>query len=170
MTNAQSQRKLRYKNRILSESKNIFSRLSTIYSASRSQYQQLLRHAGDLSVVEWRTLWDLHEVGTLSVAELAQLQHADHSQVSRSLPAMRSKGWITMRRSTEDGRQTVIELTQLGEEVFARAAPILQRRRQRVRELFTESEMEQLFSLLDRFETELRAPIDNLLEEVEAHA
>lgn len=169
MQQSEIERQKRLQNRINSEAKNLFSRLPVVFAASRAQYQKLMRYAGDLSITEWRTLWDLNEVGSLSVAELALLQHTDHSQVSRNLPAMRNKGWITMRRSQVDGRQMVIELTDAGKAVYENAAPVFRRRRERVRQAFSEEEMATLLSLLERVETELKLPISVLIEEEQSY-
>lgn len=58
--------------RQLRESKNLFSRLPAVYAASRKQGQYLLRQSAGISIVEWRTLWDLTEAGPLTIRELAK--------------------------------------------------------------------------------------------------
>jgi len=144
---------------------NLYSRLPAVYAASRAQGQKLLKAGGGLSIVEWRTLWDLAEAGPLTIRELAALQRSDHSLLSRALPQMRSKGFVTMERDASDGRQTVVHLAPAGRAAYERAAPIMARRRRALRDVFSPEEVETFVGLLDRFETFLRRPIDDILEE-----
>lgn len=142
---------------------NVFSRLPAVYAASRTQGQQLLQIGGGLSIVEWRTLWDLHEVGPMTIRDLASIQRTDHSLLSRALPEMRRKGYVTMTRGQEDGRQTIVALTEAGHKAYDRAAPVMSRRRAALREVFTENEIAEFVGYLDRLETFLRMPSDALL-------
>lgn len=145
------------------EDYNIFSRLPAVYAASRSQGQKFLQKGGGLSIVEWRTLWDLHEVGPMTIRDLAAIQRADHSLLSRALPDMRRKGYVVMRRDAQDGRQTIVELAEAGRAAYQRAAPVMARRRSALREVFSEDEITALVGYLDRLEEFLRIPIDDLL-------
>jgi DNA-binding MarR family transcriptional regulator len=154
----------RVRQRIERESGNIFARLPSIYAASRTQSQRLLQIGGGLQVVEWRTLWDLHDLGQLTIRDLASIQRMDHSLLSRALPDMRRKGYVTMRRDDRDGRQTIVELAPLGRKAFETAAPIMRRRREALRELFTEDELKTLVGYLDRLEGFLREPLEQILQ------
>lgn len=147
------------------ERQNVFSMLPAIYAASRAQGQQLLKAAGGLSIVEWRTLWDLTEVGSMSVRELATLQSADHSLLSRALPDIRKKGLVTMTRSEQDGRQMIVRITPKGRQAYRRAAPIMRRRREGLRACYTEQELDQFVEYLHRLEEFLHIPVDELLEQ-----
>ncbi|MDA7425668.1 MarR family winged helix-turn-helix transcriptional regulator [Thalassococcus lentus] len=153
--------------RRLHEEQNLFSRLPATYAASRKQGQQILQRAAGLSVVEWRTLWDLSEAGTLTIRELAEIQRADHSLLSRALPAMQKKGLVSMQRDAGDGRQTIVALTDAGRAAYKRAAPSMKRRRDALREQFTPEELTTFVDYLDRLEAFLRQPIDDILYEKE---
>ena len=146
------------------ENKNLFARMPAVYAASRRQGQNLLKQSGGLSIVEWRTLWDLHDVGPLTIRELAMLQRMDHSLLSRALPQMRDKGYVTMRRDERDGRQTVVELAPKGHALYSQAAPVMANRRKALRDTFSQEEIETFVSLIDRFETFLRGPIEHILD------
>lgn len=144
------------------EGLNIFSRLPAVYAASRTQGRNFLKICGGLSIVEWRTLWDLAEAGPLTIQDLAAIQRADHSLLSRALPDIRDKGYVTMYRSTTDGRQTIVELTAKGRAAFERAAPVMARRRAALKEVFSEEEIRTFAGLLDRLEEFLRIPADQI--------
>lgn len=153
--------------RFLREEQNLFSRLPATYAASRKQGQNILQIAGGLSIVEWRTLWDLSEAGPLTIRELAEIQRADHSLLSRALPDMRKKGLVTMNRDQEDGRQTIVDLTEAGRAAYKTAAPFMKRRRDALREVFTPDELVTFVEYIDRLEEFLRQPVESLLKEKE---
>ena len=141
---------------------NLFSRLPAVYAASRTQSQRLLSSRG-LSVVEWRTLWDLHEVGPLTIRDLALIQRTDPSLISRALPQMRRKGLITLERGPQDARQTIVTLTEAGRAAYARAAPLMARRRAALRDHLTQDEIATFVGLLDRLEDFLRHGTDDIM-------
>lgn len=143
---------------------NVFSRLPALYAASRVQGQRLLQTAG-LSIVEWRTLWDLAQAGPMSIRELAHVQRSDHSLLSRALPDMRRKGYVTMERDAKDGRQIVVTLTDAGRAAYERAAPIMQRRRDALRAYFTEEEIRTFIAFADRLDGFLQMGVENFVDE-----
>jgi DNA-binding MarR family transcriptional regulator len=145
------------------EDYNVFSRLPAVYAASRTQGQRLLATA-DLSIVEWRVLWDLHEVGPMTIRDLALIQRSDPSLLSRALPEMRRKGFVEMHRSETDARQTIVALTEAGRAAYQRAAPIMARRRAALREVFAPDEIEAFVGYLDRLEAFLRTGTEELLQ------
>ncbi|MEP1766033.1 MAG: MarR family transcriptional regulator [Sulfitobacter sp.] len=151
------------KARIEREDANLFGRLATIYAASRKQAQDLLQTGGGISIVEWRTLWDLHEVGPMTISDLASIQRSDHSQLSRALPQMRQKGLVSMRRAAQDGRQTIVKLTDKGRGAYHLAAPIMGRRRAEVSDVFTQAEIVDFIGYLDRLEDFVRRPVEEVI-------
>ncbi|WP_407493702.1 MarR family winged helix-turn-helix transcriptional regulator [Pseudooceanicola sp. MF1-13] len=153
----------RIRRRQTREDLNLFSRLPAVYSSSRKQGQQLLQLGGGLSIVEWRTLWDLHEAGPMTIRDLSALQRTDHSLLSRALPEMKRKGYVQMERSSEDGRQTIVALTEQGLQAYQTAAPIMARRRAMLRQVFSEDEIRAFAGLLDRLEEFLHLPVDEIL-------
>ena len=165
MDNAQNGKSERLERRVRREKSNLFARLTPIYAASRSQTERFLKYGGGLSTVEWRVLWDLHEVGPMSIRELAKIQRTDHSKLSRALPAMRAKGYVLIERDKSDGRQTVVSMTEVGLAAYELAAPFMKRRRQALRSEFSEEEMNTFVEFVDRFENFLRRPVEDILKE-----
>lgn len=147
------------------EGQNIFSRLPAVYAASRTQGRKFLDLAGGLSIVEWRTLWDLVEAGPMTIRDLAAIQRADHSLLSRALPDIRAKGYVDMQRSPLDARQTIVKITPLGRAAYDQAAPIMAQRRAALREVFTEDEIRDFAAYLDRLEDFLRLPPEQLIHD-----
>lgn len=163
MSEVHDARAERVRNRRMQQDMNVFSRLPAVYAASRAQAQRFLQGAGGLSIVEWRTLWDLHEVGPMTIRDLSSIQRADHSLLSRALPEMQRKGYVTMYRDEEDRRQTIVELAPAGRAAYRKAAPIMRRRREALREAFTRDEIDAIAGYLDRLETFLRIPAEVIL-------
>lgn len=147
------------------EDNNLFSRLPAVYSASRTQGQRFLQLCGGLSIVEWRILWDLHEGGPMSIRDLALIQRADHSLLSRALPEMRRKGYVTMTRDTRDGRQTLVDIAAKGRAAYDRAAPVMAKRRAALRARFTEEELSAFIGFVDRLEEFVRTPVEDIINE-----
>ncbi|PJE28579.1 DNA-binding transcriptional regulator, MarR family [Pseudooceanicola antarcticus] len=146
------------------EGLNIFSRLPAVYAASRTQGRKFLDFAGGgLSIVEWRTLWDLVEAGPMTIRDIAAIQRADHSLLSRALPEMRKKGFVEMQRSSRDARQTIVQITPKGRAAFDQAAPVMAHRRAALRDVFTEEEIRDFAGFLDRLEQFLRIPVEQLV-------
>lgn len=88
MTMHLSDRSSPAKTRELEQNRNLFGRISAAYLSSRMQAQRMLKSAGDLSITEWRVLWDLAEAGPLTVTEIANIQRTDHALISRAIPAL----------------------------------------------------------------------------------
>jgi len=161
-----SQRQVdRIRQRQSTEAHNLFTRLPAAYAASRAQSQRFLQHAGGLSVVEWRTLWDLNEAGPMSIRDLCEIQRIDHSLLSRALPEMKRKGLVDMRRDAEDGRQMIVETTAAGRAAYQKAAPVMKKRREALRTEFSAEDIKTFIALLDRFDAFLRAPVEDILTE-----
>ncbi|WP_417417992.1 MarR family winged helix-turn-helix transcriptional regulator [Hoeflea sp.] len=154
----------RIRQRRVREQQNLFSRLPATYAASRLQGQRILQRAGGLSVVEWRVLWDLYEAGPMTIRDLAEIQRTDHSQLSRALPAMQKKQFVTMTRDSIDGRQVVVALAEAGRIAYETAAPIMKQRRDALKAEFSAEEIDTFIEFLDRFENLLRRPIDTIVK------
>lgn len=153
----------RIKARRAREEVNIFARMPAAYAGSRAQAQKLLQQADGLSIVEWRVLWDLSEAGPLSIRDMAQIQRVDHSQLSRALPEMRRKGFVTMQRDEADGRQMNVALTEEGRRAYERTAPIMKQRRAALRRAFSPEELKQFAGYFDRLEAFYRQPLSEIL-------
>ncbi|SMY09429.1 MarR family winged helix-turn-helix transcriptional regulator [Flavimaricola marinus] len=154
----------RLRNRKAREDNNVFSRLPAVYAATRTQAHKLLHRAGNLSTVEWRTLWDLYKAGPMTIRELAEIQRADHSLLSRALPDMRDKGFVTMERDRIDGRQVLVSLAPPGRAVYEQVAPVMKRRRDALRAEFSPEEITTFLDYLERLEKFARRPIDTICE------
>ncbi|MCC1494379.1 MarR family winged helix-turn-helix transcriptional regulator [Cognatishimia sp. F0-27] len=124
----------------------------------------MLKSAGDLSITEWRVLWDLAEAGPLTVTEMAAIQRTDHALISRAIPVMVRKGYVTTTISQADRRASLIELTDHGREVFTRTSVVMSARRAALSRTFSEEEVNTFIGLIDRFEAFVEAPLTENLK------
>lgn len=150
------------KARQLEQNRNLFSRLTAASLASRVQAQRMLKSAGELSITEWRVLWDLAEAGPLTVTEMAAIQRTDHALVSRAIPRMVRKGYVTTSISETDRRQSMIALTDFGHEVFEQTSVVMSARRAALSRTFSEDEVDTFIKLIDRFEAFVEAPLTEI--------
>ncbi|MEY1554956.1 MarR family winged helix-turn-helix transcriptional regulator [Yoonia sp. R2331] len=163
MTNRIKTRPDKVKDRQLEQNRNLFGRLAAASQASRVQAQRMLKSAGELSITEWRVLWDLAEAGPLTVTEMAAIQRTDHALISRAIPVMVSKGYVTTSISQTDRRQSLVELTGHGREVFKQTSVVMSARRAALSRTFSEEELDTFIGLIDRFEACVEAPLPESL-------
>ena len=159
MTRAQNDCVDRYNARRLTQERNLFGRLQAAALASRTQAKRLLRSAGNLSITEWRVLWDLAEAGPLTVTEMASIQRTDHALISRTIPPMIEKGYIATTTGTRDRRTSLVTLTPAGRAVFEETAVIMSQRRAALSTAFSEADLDVFLGLIDRFEQFVEDPI-----------
>ena len=159
MTIVQNDRVDRYKARQLAQERNLFGRLQAAALASRTQAKRLLKSKGNLSITEWRILWDLAEAGPLTVTEMATIQRTDHALISRTIPAMIEKGYVATTTGTKDRRTSLIALTTAGRRVFEATSVIMSQRRAALSNAFSEADLDVFLGLIDRFEDFVEDPI-----------
>ncbi|MAW51556.1 MAG: hypothetical protein CME01_01900 [Geminicoccus sp.] len=138
--------------------RNIVSRLFRLGNAIQTQTQQLLALTSELSVVQFRILLRLRQAGTQNVQGISELLGANRSLVSRSLPDLRDKGWVTLVKSEEDKRQIFVRLTDAGHRVVDEHYSPLRARSEAMRTAFTDAEFEQLVDYLDRLDAVTTSP------------
>ena len=158
MTTEHDDRTDRFRARKKAQERNLFGRMAAAALASRTQARHLLKSVGTLSITEWRILWDLAEAGPLTVTEMASVQRSDHALISRTIPAMVEKGYVTAATGTRDRRTSLVTLTPAGQSVFDETKPIMAQRRKALATAFSEVDLDTFLRLLDRFEQFVEDP------------
>ncbi|MBM2576370.1 MarR family transcriptional regulator [Jannaschia sp. Os4] len=164
MTADQLDRAERCEARRRAQRRNLFGRVQAAASASRTQAQRLLRAKGDLSITEWRVLWDLAEAGPLTVTEMASIQRTDHALVSRAVPSLAKKGLVTTTTGADDRRTSSVALTPAGRSAFEATAGTMSARRAALAATFSQAEMDTFLDLIGRFERFVEGPVPPLAE------
>ncbi|HBT34263.1 MAG TPA: MarR family transcriptional regulator [Pusillimonas sp.] len=78
-----------------------------------AEFHVEVRKAG-LTVTEWRILGSLIEAEGETVGELAKLAVTKQPTLSKVLPGLESKGFVTLETARADRRHTVVRITPKG--------------------------------------------------------
>ncbi len=100
-----------------------------IYSIQAASYTALadaVRPHG-LTTPAWRVIANLQEKDGISVRDLAQRTVIDVSNLSKLITAMSAQGLVAKKRSSEDARVMLVDITAKGRETFAAALPAVRR-------------------------------------------
>lgn len=111
------------------------------------------------------TLTVLRDLGDSSQADLAGTLRIDRTNLVGLLNELEADGWIERRRSPEDRRRHIVELTPAGREILSRAEFALAAVENEVFSALDDADRERLHALLQRVVgghscTEPRPPVD----------
>ena len=97
-----------------------------LYACSREivkKYHPFLENL-DLTYTQYIVMMVMWEYKKLSVKEMGEKLYLDSGTLTPVLKSLESKGFLTRKRSSEDERVLIIELTEKGEELKDNAAEI----------------------------------------------
>lgn len=119
-----------------------------LYAASREIIKRYRPHldALDLTYTQYITMMVLWEQGCISVKELGQKLYLDSGTLTPLLKHLEQKGYLTRRRSEQDERILLVEITEAGLALREKAADVPQKMGACVR--LTKEEAAVLYSLL----------------------
>ncbi|TDU86790.1 DNA-binding MarR family transcriptional regulator [Kribbella voronezhensis] len=93
--------------------KRILAGVSLLASRARAE------RTGAITLVQTAVLRHLARSGPLTPSELADRLKSQPQSLSRVFAALEDQGWIRRRPAPDDGRQSLLEVTPAGVEVFA---------------------------------------------------
>ena len=133
---------------------------------SRRIHQQLAAAAGvSISQQAYRLLGRVVESGPTSPGQLAVMLDLDPAIVARLLRQLDDAGLVDRRRHEDDGRMTVVEVTEIGHETFDRMREVIWRHMRRALADWQGADVATLGSLLDRLVEDVqRLPYPSLDE------
>lgn len=119
-----------------------------LYAASREIIKRYRPHldALDLTYTQYITMMVLWEQGCISVKELGQKLYLDSGTLTPLLKHLEQKGYLTRRRSEQDERVLLVEITEEGLALREKAMDVPQKMGACVR--LTKEEAAVLYSLL----------------------
>jgi DNA-binding MarR family transcriptional regulator len=106
--------------------------------------------AFDLSIPEWRVIAVLGRRPGLTAKEIAEATEMDKVAVSRAVGRLVAAKRVTARADREDARRQLLALTEMGESLHARIAPMALASEQELLAALDARERRQLDALLDR--------------------
>lgn len=107
-------------------------------------------HGFDITSDQWLVLNRLNEEDGISQKELAIRVYKDKTNTARIIEIMERKGLIERRTDAEDQRQRLVYLTAQGSSTYQHLIPIVRAALQRAQEGFSDEEISQLISTLNR--------------------
>ena len=99
---------------------------------------ELLAAEAGLTPQRYDLLLQLKAAGSSTVTELAELLHLRQTAVTELVKRAQEAGLVRRRRSSDDGRVFVLELTQLGEKRLLQVYDALRRERSALLSAFEE--------------------------------
>jgi len=103
-----------------------------------------------LTIPEWRIIAVLGRRPGLTAKEVAEATEMDKVAVSRAVAKLVESKRVAARADRDDARRQILSLTQQGESVHARIAPIALESEQRLLAALDARERAQLDALVDR--------------------
>lgn len=101
-------------------------RINRIAEALGREVMPIYRDMLGIGRPEWRALAHLGASGACSATHLGEVAAMDKVKVSRAIATLEARGWVTRQRDTDDGRVSLISLTEAGRAAYARVTPAMQ--------------------------------------------
>lgn len=108
-----------------------------------------------ISLVEWRVIAQLGKLGRMPIGQLSKMSGIGPTVGSRAIKSLKNKGCVETRKSSRDGRQLLVQLSDYGFQMHDLIAPLRQRAHQQVQAGLDSDELSTLFSLCDKLELHL---------------
>lgn len=115
------------------------------------------RKRHNLGMAEWRTLMAIGRSDHRIVREVAQMADLDYAAASKSLKLLASQGLVAIEQTRSRGRAAIASLTPEGLKVYERLKRSAQARQARLLAAFSEEEVETLWTLLRKVESQIEA-------------
>ena len=103
-----------------------------------------------LTPTQWAALAKLAETGATSQNQLGRLTAMDGATIKGVIDRLGARGLTTTRADPDDGRRVLVELTQAGRALYARAAPVAAEITAKTLEALPEEERERFVAMLRR--------------------
>ena len=129
----------------------VLSNRLTLWSA------RVYRREFGASVLEWRVLSILAQLGPAMARDVAEFSVLDKSNVSRAVRRLAARGLVAQSSHPADGRSRILTLTGEGRALHGRIAARSRDREEALFEDFSADERRTLSALLDRLDARARA-------------
>jgi DNA-binding MarR family transcriptional regulator len=109
----------------------------------------------NISLSQWIILSTIYQSEGSNQKKLAELSRTDRAAITRILNILEYKELINRENSHHDKREFLIYLTDKGKDLYGETSEIMSQNAQEIKSIFSESELEQFKSLLDRLGSNL---------------
>lgn len=109
----------------------------------------------DISLDQWIILSRIYQNEGSNQKKLAEVSHKDRAVITRILNILENKGLIERKKSYHDKREFLIYLTDKGNDLYKETSAIISQNSQKINSVFSDSELKQFKSLLDKLGSNL---------------
>jgi DNA-binding MarR family transcriptional regulator len=127
-------------------------RLSRVQAKLNAQANAILQDHSGLTLSQWRIVALVGAAGQTRLSDLAREAALDKGLLSRNLKALVADGLVASKQDDIDLRVQHLSLTDRGRAVFDHTLPKMRARQRHLRASLTQSELDSLYSALDRLE------------------
>lgn len=125
-------------------------RLSILSNRVSAGVASAYRDRFALSVTEWRIMAVLGEFPGLSGEEVSNKTQIEKSILSRSIQKLLKRHLVVRSIDKADRRRQVLNLSELGQEIYQQIVPLSLDYQQRLLDCFDEREQQQFNEMIDR--------------------
>ncbi len=130
-------------------------RLAKLASKMSEQFAPVYQQQSDLTIPQWRILFNLAQFGQSNARALCEQAAMDKSTVSRAIKALIEKHYVVSLVDPDDKRASLLKLSEQGVSLYQKLAPAALAWEQNLLEVLSQTEYQALLSCLDKLNAQL---------------
>lgn len=132
-------------------------RLANLASKMSEEFADVYQQQSDLTIPQWRILFNLAQCGQSHAKALCQQAGMDKSTVSRAIKSLIDKRYVVSLVNPQDKRASLLALSHEGLSLYQQLAPAALAWEQNLLASLTGDEYATLLNCLDKLHTKLEA-------------
>lgn len=130
-------------------------RLANLASKMSEQFAPVYQQQSDLTVAQWRILFNLAQFGQSNAKVLCEQAAMDKSTVSRAIKALIDKHYVMSVVNPDDKRASLLKLSEQGLSLYQQLAPSALAWEKSLLEVLSNAEYQTLLNCLDKLTSKL---------------
>ena len=130
-------------------------RLANLASKMSEQFAPVYQQQSDLSIPQWRILFNLAQFGQSNAKALCEQAAMDKSTVSRAIKALIDKDYVISLVNPDDKRASLLKLSEQGMGLYLQLAPAALAWEKSLLEVLSNAEYQTLLNCLDKLTSKL---------------
>lgn len=130
-------------------------RLANLASKMSEQFAPVYQQQSDLSIPQWRILFNLAQFGQSNAKALCEQAAMDKSTVSRAIKALIDKDYVMSVVNPDDKRAALLALSEQGLSLYQQLAPAALAWEKSLLEVLSNAEYQTLLNCLDKLTSKL---------------
>lgn len=130
-------------------------RLANLANKMSEQFAPVYQQQSDLTIAQWRILFNLAQFGQSNARVLCQQAAMDKSTVSRAIKALINKNYVMSVVNPDDKRASLLKLSEHGMNLYQQLAPAALAWEKNLLTVLSKAEYQTLLSCLDKLDNQL---------------